>query len=224
MRVVIVENQGFYLDLLTDALRGRGIDVAGRAADRAEALRVIDETAPDLVVLDIRLTNATDDEGLRVAELVRAQYPDVALLALSAYLEPAYAERLLVMETVPRAVGYLGKERLGNLDELVQAFHRIARGEVVIDPYIISRLMARRRTQNPLDRLTPSERRVLALVAEGYSNLGIAQKLRTKISTVEHHVSTITDKLGLAQARDPNRPHVNVRVLATLTYLRRNPT
>jgi DNA-binding NarL/FixJ family response regulator len=224
MRVVIVENQGFYLDLLTDALRSRGIDVAGRAADRAEALRIIDETAPDLAVLDIRLTNTTDDEGLRVAELVRAQYPDVALLALSAYLEPAYAERLLVMETVPRAIGYLGKERLGNLDELVQAFHRIARGEVVIDPYIISQLMTRRRTQNPLDRLTPSEQRVLALIAEGYSNLGIAQQLKTKISTVEHHVSTITDKLGLAHATDPNRPNLNIRVLATLTYLRGNST
>ncbi|MGW6724704.1 response regulator transcription factor [Nocardia sp. NPDC055029] len=222
MRVVIVENQGFYLDLLTDALRGRGIEVAGRAANRSEALRVIDETAPDLAVCDIRLTDASDDEGLRVAELVRAQYPDVALLALSAHLEPAYAERLLIMDTVPRAVGYLGKERLGDLDELVQAFHRITRGEVVIDPYIISQLMARRRTDNPLDRLTHAERRVLALAAEGYSNLGIAQKLNSKISTVEHHLSTITDKLGLAQADEPTRRQVNIRVLATLAYLRGN--
>ncbi|MGW5456012.1 response regulator transcription factor [Nocardia sp. NPDC003979] len=223
MRVVIVENQGFYLDLLTDALRGRGIEVAGRAANRAEALTVINDTAPDLVVVDIRLTEATDDEGLRVAETVRSQYPDVALLALSAYLLPAYAERLLVMDAVPRAVGYLGKERLGNLDELVQAFQRITRGEVVIDPLIISQLMARRRTKNPLDNLTPTERRVLALVAEGYSNLGIAQQLNTKINTVEHHVSTIKDKLGLVQADDPARPHVNIRVLAALTYLRGNP-
>src|SRR5215831_10272104 len=98
MRVVIVDNQGFYLDLLADALRGRGIDVVGRAASRSEALQVIDETAPDLSVLDIRLTDDTDVEGLRVAELVRAQYPDVALLALSYYVEAAYAERLLTME------------------------------------------------------------------------------------------------------------------------------
>jgi DNA-binding NarL/FixJ family response regulator len=224
VRIVIVENQQFYLDLLTDALRARGIEVIGRATDRATALRVIDENAPDLAMLDIRLTDTTDEEGLHLAELVRARYPDVALLALSAYLEPAYAERLLTLEPLPRAVGYLGKEHLGNLDELVQAFHRVTRGEVVIDPHIISQLMTRRRIHNPLDRLTPSELRVLALLAEGYSNLGIAQRLHTKISTVEHHISTLTDKLGLAQTNHPDRPHLNIRVLAALTYLRRNNT
>ncbi|MGH3875301.1 MAG: response regulator [Pseudonocardiaceae bacterium] len=141
MRVVIVEDQGFYLDLLTDGLRGRGVDVVGRAGNSTEALHVIDDTAPDLAVLDISLSRggagrAHDVEGLRVAELVRADYPGVGLLMLSAHVEPAYAVRLL--EAAPRAMGYLGKERLGNLNEFIDAFHRVVRGEVVIDSEIIS--------------------------------------------------------------------------------------
>jgi DNA-binding NarL/FixJ family response regulator len=223
MRVVIVEDQEFYLDLLTNGLRGRGVDVVGRAGNPTEALRVIDDTAPDLAVLDISLSRAGADrvhdvEGLRVAELVRADYPDVGLLMLSAHVEPAYAVRLL--DAAPRAVGYLGKERLGNLNELIDAFHRIVRGEVVIDSQIICQLMSRRRTEDPLKRLTPYQRRILALVAEGHSNLGIAQHLDCKISNVEQHLSTIFDKLGLSQATGRDRRRVNLRVLATLTFLR----
>jgi len=225
MRVVIVEDQGFYLDLLTDSLRGRGIDVVGRASNPSEALRVIDDTAPDLAMLDIRLSGASgndahDVEGLGVAELVRANYPDVGLLMLSLYVEPAYAQRLLDMEDPPRAVGYLGKDHLGNLDELIDAFHRIGRGEIVIDPKIISKLMSRRRIEDPLDRLTPYQKRILALVAEGHSNLGIAQHLDCKISNVEQHLSTIFDKLGLSQATGADRRRINPRVAATLTFLR----
>ncbi len=220
MKVVIVEDQGFFLDLLTDALRGRSIDVVGCAGNLPEAMRLIDDTAPDLAVLDISLSRTRDDEGLRVAELVRADYPDVGLLLLSAHLEPVYAERLLAIEDTPRAVGYLGKEHLGNLDELVDAFHRIIRGEVVIDSHIISRLMSRRRAEDPLKQLTPHEKRILALVAEGRSNLGIAQHLGCKISTVERHLSTITAKLSLPQQTHHDRRHINLRVLATLTFLR----
>jgi DNA-binding NarL/FixJ family response regulator len=220
MRVVIVEDQGFYLDLLADALRGRGIDVVGRARDEAEALAVVDETAPDIAVVDIRLSPARDDDGLRVAEQVRQRYPEVGLLVLSAYLEPAYAQRLLTIEPVPRAIGYLGKEQLGNLDELVRAFTAVDRGEVVLDPSIIGRLMARHRTADPLDSLTPHERRILSLVAEGRSNRSIAQELNTKISTVERQFTVIAAKLGLTDATDLDRRSVNLRVLATLTYLR----
>lgn len=157
---------------------------------------------------------------VEIAELVRTDYPDVGLLLLSAHLEPVYAERLLAMADTPRAVGYLGKEHLGNLDELVDAFHRIVRGEVVIDSHIISRLMSRRRVKDPLEQLTPHEKRVLALVAEGRSNLGIAQHLGCKISTVERHLSTITAKLSLPQQTHHDRRHINLRVLATLTFLR----
>jgi DNA-binding NarL/FixJ family response regulator len=220
MRIVIVEDQGFYLDLLADALRGRGIDVVGRARTEAEALAVIDETAPDIAVVDIRLSPARDDDGLRVTEQVRRRYPEIALLVLSAYLEPAYAQRLLTIEPIPRAIGYLGKERLGNLDELVHAFTAVDRGEVVLDPSIIGRLMARPRAADPLDSLTPHERRVLSLVAEGRSNRRIAQELNTKISTVERQFTVIAAKLGLTNATDLDRSSVNLRVLATLTYLR----
>jgi DNA-binding NarL/FixJ family response regulator len=217
MRIVIVEDEALLLDLLTDALRGRGIDVAGRARTREEALPLVDDTAPDLALLDIRLTKTKDTDGLQVAELVRERYPDVGLLMLSDYVEAAYAERLLSMEEVPRAIGYLGKERLGDLDELVEAFTRIIRGEVVIDPYIISKLMSRRRVADPLDELTPHERRILALMAEGRSNRGIAHELNTKISTVEKQLYTITRKLGLPESRGSL---YNPRVLATLTFLR----
>ncbi|MGH3915347.1 MAG: response regulator [Pseudonocardiaceae bacterium] len=226
MRVVIVEDKRFFLDLLTDSLRGRGINVVGCADNPSDALRVIDDTAPDLAVLDICLSEAQDEvgvrdeEGLRVAELVRASYPDVGLLMLSAYFQPVYAERLLAMADTPHAVGYLSKERLGNLDELVDAFHRIVRGEVVIDPHIISQLMSRRRIEDPLERLTPHQRRILALVAEGRSNLGIAQHLGCKISAVEWNLSTITEKLDLSRATDHDRRHINTRVLATLMFLR----
>jgi DNA-binding NarL/FixJ family response regulator len=225
VRVVIVEDQGFYLDLLTEGLRGRGVDVVGRASTPPEALSVIDSTAPDLAVLDIslspaRLHRAHDVEGLRIAELVRTDYPDVGLLMLSAHVEPAYAQRLLAMEDNPRAVGYLGKEHLGDMDELINAFHRIVRGGTVIDSEIISQLMSRRRVENPLERLTPYQKRILGLVAEGYSNLGIAQRLGCKISNVEQHLSMIFDKLSLSQEPSDDRRRVNLRVLATLAFLR----
>jgi DNA-binding NarL/FixJ family response regulator len=223
MRAVIVEDKGFFLDLLAAALHGRRIEVAGRAATQPEALRIIDETAPDLVLLDIRLAGERDDEGLRVAEIVRASYPEIGILVLSSYLEAAYAERLLSIEEPPRAIGYLGKERLGDLDELVEAMTRIARGGVVIDRYLIAQLMSRRRIASPLDHLTAHERRVLELVAEGRSNVGIAQALGTKISTVERQLSAIFGKLGLAGATEADRRAVNLRVLATLTFLRAAP-
>jgi DNA-binding NarL/FixJ family response regulator len=219
VRAIIIEDQGFFLDLLTSALRDRGIEVVGRAGNRPQALQIIDDTAPDVALLDIRLTVARDDDGLRIAEIVRARYPEIGILVLSSYLEPAYAQRLLTLEEEPKAIGYLGKERLGDLDELVQALTRITRGEVVIDPHIISKLMSRRRVADPLGRLTPHECRILALVAEGRSNIGIAQCLHTKISTVERQLSSIFDKLGLVAAGNDRRD-INLRVLATLTYLR----
>jgi DNA-binding NarL/FixJ family response regulator len=220
MRVVVVEDQRLLLDILADALAGHQVQVVGRARDLAEALQAVDDTAPDVAILDIRLPPAYTDEGLRAAELLRVRHPDLGLLVLSSYAEVAYAERLLTMEEDSRSIGYLLKERVGNLTELVEALRRIAAGEVVIDSYVIDRLMARRRAHDPLAVLTAHERRVLALVAEGRSNLGIAQHLGCQISTIEKHVSAITDKLGLPSAGDRSRPGVNVRVLATLAFLR----
>ncbi len=220
MRVVIVEDQGLLLDALTDGLTARQIDVLGRARDPGEALEVINACAPDVAVLDIRLPPTFTDEGLVIAEQVRSRYPDVALLVLSSYAEVAYAERLLSMQDNSRAVGYLLKERVGDLSELVDALQRVVAGDVLIDSYIIDRLMKRRRSHDPLDALTPHERRILAMVAEGRSNLGIAQRLGCQISTVEKHLTVITEKLGLPTSSDGERRHVNVRVLAVLAFLR----
>lgn len=220
MKIVIVEDQRLFQDALSDALVGRAIDVVGRAGNPTEALQVIDATAPHVAVLDIRLPPTYTDEGLRIAEQVRTHYPQVGLLVLSTYAEAAYAERLLSIEENSHALGYLLKERVGNIAELVDAMCRVAAGEVVIDPHIIDRLMSRRRHRNPLDSLSAHERRILALVAEGRSNLGIAQHLGCQISTVEKHLSVITSKLGVLAVAGRERSGVNVRVLATLTYLR----
>jgi DNA-binding NarL/FixJ family response regulator len=220
MRVVIVEDHGWLREALAEALPGRGVEVVGTAGDAGAALDVVDRVAPDVAILDIRLPPTYTDEGLRVAEILRDRYPEVGLLILSTHADAAFAERLLNLHEDARAVGYLLKERVGDLGEVVAALGRIAAGEVVVDPLIITRLMSRRRARDPLEALTPYERRVLALVAEGRSNLGIAQELGVQISTVEKHLTNITSKLGLPGAEGQDRRKLNVRVLAALTFLR----
>jgi DNA-binding NarL/FixJ family response regulator len=215
--VVIVEDGGLLLEVLATALAERGMDVAGRARDADEALRIIDEAAPDIALLDIRLPPNQSDEGIRLAEQVRERYPDVGLLVLSAYAEIAYAERLMRLR---ERVGYVLKERVGDLDELIDYMRRVCKGDIAVDTLIINRLMDRPRARDPLATLTPHERRILALVAEGRSNLGIAQHLGCQISTVEKHLSAVTTKLGLTAMDDTHRRGVNVRVLATLAFLR----
>lgn len=170
---------------------------------------------PDVALLDIRLPPDFTDEGLRLAETLRQRFPAVGLLILSSYAEVAYAERLL---NLGEGVGYLLKERVGNVREVVDAITRVAAGGVVIDPYVVRRLMERRRITDPLAVLTAHERRVLALVAEGRSNQAIATATGAALTTVEKHIPVIVTKLGLAAGLD--RRSVNVRVLATLEYLR----
>jgi DNA-binding NarL/FixJ family response regulator len=220
MRVVIVEDEKLFLNAIAEALLSRSIDVVARAANLEEARRAVNDSAPDAALLDIKLSPAGTDEGLRVAEELRRRYPEVGLLVLSAHAEVAYAERLLKLEERSRSIGYLLKDRVGNVDELVDALNRVTKGEVVIDPSIIDRLMTRRRRQDPLEALNPHERRVLSLVAEGRSNLGIAQLLGVKISTVEKKLADINIKLGLPVSNGLDRREANVRVLATLTFLR----
>ena len=220
MKAVVVEDEGLLLDVMVDALTGRGVEVVGRARDADAAIDVVDATAPDIAILDIRLPPTFSDEGIRLAEQLRRKCPDVALLVLSSHAELSYAERLLNLEADSRALGYLLKERVGDLSQLVMTMGRLVAGDVIIDSQIIDRLMTRRRDGDRLAALTAHERRILGLVAEGRSNLGIAQQLGTRISTVEKHLSVITDKLGLPAAGDTIRPGVNVRVLAPLTFLR----
>jgi DNA-binding NarL/FixJ family response regulator len=221
VRAVVVEDQPLLREVMVEALTSRGVDVVGRAGDRAGAVEVIGAVEPDVALLDIRLPPAFGDEGIRVAEQVRRTSPGVGLLVLSSFADGAFAERLLGMPGGARGLGYLLKDRVGDLDRLTDAMRRVAAGEVVVDPAVVEHLMAARRAGDPLDRLTPHERRVLGLVAEGRSNLGIAQRLGCRTSSVEKHLTAIVDKLGLPAAGDAERPGVNVRVLAALAHLRR---
>jgi DNA-binding NarL/FixJ family response regulator len=220
MRAVVVEDEGLLLDLMAEALTSRSVQVVGRVRNPDDAAAVVIATAPDIAILDIRLPPTFTDEGIQLASLLRRRCPEVALLVLSSHAEVSYAERLLGLEADTRSLGYLLKERVGDLRQLVDVMGRLVAGEVVIDSSIVGGLMTRRRAGDPLAVLTAHERRILGLVAEGRSNLGIAQQLGTRISTVEKHLSVITDKLGLPAAGDTTRPGVNVRVLAALTFLK----
>src|SRR6185437_2798018 len=167
MKAVVVEDEGLLLDVMVDALTLRGVEVAGRAADASGALAVVGSTAPDVAILDIRLPPAYSDEGIRLAGELRRRWPDVALLVLSSHAEVSFAERLLALDA---GVGYLLKERVGDLGRLIDVLRRLVAGEVVIDPMLVEGLMARRRrARDPLAGLTAHERRILGLVAEGRS-------------------------------------------------------
>jgi DNA-binding NarL/FixJ family response regulator len=168
---------------------------------------------PEVAVVDIRMPPTHTDEGLVAARQIRERWPQTGVVLLSQYLEPDYAERLLADQ--PGGLGYLLKERVADIAVLVDALRRVGEGECVIDPTIVSRLMRRRRTGSPLERLTPREREVLALMGEGRSNAGIADQLAISERTVEAACAQVFQKLDLEPARDINR-----RVLAVLTLLR----
>ena len=194
-------------------LRDAGIDVVAEAGDAAELLRHVALARPDAVVVDIRMPPTQTDEGLVAAQRIRAAHPGVGVLVLSQYVEPSYALRLL--EEHPESVGYLLKERVFDAAILVDALRRLADGETVVDPTIVSRLLGRGRRRDPLDELTAREREVLGLVAEGLSNKAIAARLFVTERTVEAHVKQIFLKLRLETSADSHR-----RVLAVLAYLR----
>nr|WP_062339284.1 response regulator transcription factor [Herbidospora sakaeratensis] len=220
MRVVVVEDDRILCAALVEALAHHGIDVPGAAHTADRAMELIDRHAPDVATIDLRLSpHGPPDEGLSLAERLRVRYPDVGLLAVSANPDPVYVERLLSMEEPPRAVGFLAKSQVGEMAVVVDALTRVARGELVVDPYVVRLLMSRRRSDDPLATLTPREREILALVATGLSNLAIAQRLSCAISNVEKNLSTVFGKLGLMPG-EAGRRGVNLRVLATLAYLR----
>jgi DNA-binding NarL/FixJ family response regulator len=224
MRVVIAEDNGLLLDSLAMALPQRGVTVVGQAGNLPEVLDVVERTRPDVAILDIRMPPTGTDEGIRAAERIRATHPDIGLLVLSEHPVASYAQRLLTMDGGSRAIGYLVKFQVGNIDRLLGALTRVADGEIVIDSAVVDRLMARPRPPSPLDRLTPQERRVLSLMAQGRSNIGIARHLSCAEGTVEKHVSTINSKLGLRTPQPSAGGTTNLRVLAVLTYLRSNPS
>jgi DNA-binding NarL/FixJ family response regulator len=213
MRLILAEDSALLREGLARALAARGIKVTGEAAEAATLFRLVDRDPPDAVLLDLRMPPTFTDEGLQAAERIRASHPGVAVLLLSQYTDIALAARLV--ETLPRAAGYLLKERIGDTDQLTDALHRVTRGELVLDPDLVRALVARKRTSDPLRRLTERERAVLALMAEGRSNAGIAGRLYLSPKSIERHVAAVFDKLGLPPDSDDNR-----RVLAVIAFLR----
>jgi DNA-binding NarL/FixJ family response regulator len=213
MRLVVADDVMLTREGIVRLLEEAGMEVVGQADDAPSLLRRVRATRPDAAIVDIRMPPTHTDEGLVAAGMIRAELPEVGVLILSEYIEPSYAMRLL--EEHPERVGYLLKERVFDVALLVDALRRLGDGETVIDPTIVSRLVGRRRRQDPLEELTPREREALELVAEGLSNKAIAARLVVTERTVEAHVKQIFMKLGL----DAN-PESHRRVLAVLAYLR----
>ena len=213
MRVVIAEDSMLLREGVARLLADAGIDVVGTASTADELLRRIDELDPDVAIVDIRMPPTQTDEGIVAARQIHRTHPGVGVLLLSQYLDSTYAARLL--EDVPQGAGYLLKDRVSDIAVLADAIRRVAEGECVVDPTIISRLVHRPRQRGPLDELSDREREVLGLMAEGRSNLAIGQALYVSDKTVESHVRLIFQKLGLEQSPDDHR-----RVLAVLAFLR----
>lgn len=213
MRVVVADDIMLTRQGIVRLLEEAGIDVVAEAEDADGLLREVALTGPDAAIVDIRMPPTHTDEGLVAAQRIRADHPDVGVLVLSEYVEPSYAMRLI--EDHPGRVGYLLKERVFDVALLVDALRRISDDETVVDPTIVARLVGRRRRQDPLADLSPREREVLSLVAEGLSNRAIASRLFVTERTVEAHIKQIFLKLRLGESPDQHR-----RVLAVLALLR----
>jgi DNA-binding NarL/FixJ family response regulator len=214
MRVVIADDAAIVRDGVALLLTASGVEVAARVADGQALLACVRDHHPDVALVDIRMPPTHTNEGLQAAAQIRAEHADTAVLVLSQYLEPRYALQLI--EENPEKVGYLLKERVGRTQELLDALSRVAGGECVIDRGIVEELMSRSRQADPLEDLTPRERDILALIAEGRSNQGICRALWLSPKTVEGHIRNIFSKLDIQSAEHDNR-----RVLAVLAHLRR---
>jgi len=213
VRVVVADDMLLTREGVVRLLQDEGVDVVAQAEDAESLLRHVRLARPDAAVVDIRMPPTHTDEGLVAAHRIRTEHPAVAVLVLSQYIEPGYALRLL--EEHPERVGYLLKERVFDGAVLLDALRRVTENETVVDPTIVARLLRRRRRHDPLEELTPREREVLGLVAEGLSNRAIAGRLFVTERTVEAHVKQIFQKLRLEA-----RPESHRRVLAVLAYLR----
>ena len=213
MRVVLAEDSILLREGIARILVESGFEVVGQAGTAEELLLKVRSYSPDVAVIDIRMPPTQSDEGLQAAQEIRSRHPDCGVLVLSQYVEPAYAMELLAESA--EGVGYLLKDRVSDVSEFADAVRRVGEGGSALDPTIVSQLVGRRRRDDPIDQLTPREREVLGLMAEGRSNSGIAEQLVVTERAVEKHVTSIFQKLQLPAASEDHR-----RVLAVLAYLR----
>ena len=213
IRVVVGEDQSFVREGIVSVLQDGGFDVVGTTDNAQELVGMADAYGPDVVIADIQMPPDRTDDGLRAALAIRAAHPGTGVLVLSQFLEDRYAFDLVADGA--QGVGYLLKEKVGDMGMFADAVRRIADGGSVLDPDVVARLVGRKRKASPLDDLTPRERQVLALIAQGLSNACIARELVVSVAAIERHVTGIFDKLGLHASPEAHR-----RVLAVLTYLR----
>jgi DNA-binding NarL/FixJ family response regulator len=210
-RVVLAEDDILLREGLASLLERSGFAVVGQAGDGAQLLPLVRDTAPDLVVVDIRMPPTHTVEGLDAAREIRSELPEIAIMVLSAHADVEHAMELLASG---RGIGYLLKSRITNVAEFIDTLERIAKGGSVVDPALVQELVSARRRDDPLAVLSTREQEVLALMAEGRSNGGIARRLWVTEGTVEKHVRSILAKLSLPETDDDHR-----RVLAVVTYL-----
>jgi DNA-binding NarL/FixJ family response regulator len=212
VRVVIAEDSVLLREGLVRLLADEGINVVEAVGDGDELLAAAERHRPDLAIVDVRMPPTHTDEGLRAAIEARARVPEMAILVLSQYVEERYASDLLAAGGA--GIGYLLKERVADVGEFVESVRRVAEGGTAFDPEVVAQLLSRRRRDDPLSDLTPREREVLSLMAEGLSNSAIAKRLWLTVGAVEKHIGSIFGRLGLLPGDDENR-----RVRAVLTYL-----
>jgi DNA-binding NarL/FixJ family response regulator len=210
-RVVVAEDDTLLREGLASLLERSGFEVVGQVGDGAELLAVVRERLPELVLVDIRMPPTHSTEGLEAARVIRQEHPETGILVLSAHVEVEHAMELLASG---RGVGYLLKSRVTHVDEFIDNLQRVANGASVVDPALVAELVTAQRRDDPLGVLSSREREVLALMAEGRSNAGIARRLWVTEGTVEKHVRSILTKLGLPETDDDHR-----RVLAVVTFL-----
>ena len=213
VRVVIADDSVLLREGIARLLEESGFEVAGHAGDGEDLLRKVGAHKPDVAVVDIRMPPTHTDEGLRAAHRIRAEHPDTAVLVLSQYVEETYAFDLLSEST--ERTGYLLKDRIADVETFTDAVRRVASGGSALDPEVVGMLLGRRRREDPLAALTPREREVLGLMAEGRSNSAMADALVVSERAVEKHVTAIFSKLDLPPAVEDHR-----RVLAVLAFLR----
>jgi DNA-binding NarL/FixJ family response regulator len=211
VRVALADDDVLLRAGLASLLEGAGSEVVGQAGNASELLAVVREHEPDLAIIDIRMPPSHTTEGLAVARSIREEFPKTAILVLSAHVEVEEAMELLAGG---ERIGYLLKSRVTDVADFLETLERIARGASVVDPSLVQELVSARRRNDPLDALTPREREVLSLMAEGRSNAGIARQLFVSEGTVEKHVHSILPKLLLPETGDDHR-----RVLAVLLFL-----